>query len=163
MKNKRTLTLNHEQALKGIHGKVSHAFGPLLRIWSIMDKDKEAALQELSENNGDCPPVLAVIPLFKQSILLLGQVFNTNSYVRRRNVLQTLNDGKSKRKDVLRDQSYCLKDVNNQFLFGEHFEDESSKNVNAKQKQREKTSYVIKPMNVNIRPIYNFLVLTYYH
>lgn len=107
--------------------------------------------------------MLAVISLFKQSIPLLGQVFNTNSYVRRRNVLQTLNDGKSKRKDVLRDQSYCLKDVNNQFLFGEHFEDESSKSVNAKQKQREKTSYVIKPMNVNIRPIYNFLFLTYYH
>ena len=42
-----------------------------------MEEEKEAVFQELSENNGDCSPVLVVSSLFEQSILLSGQVFNT--------------------------------------------------------------------------------------
>ena len=33
--NKRALTLNHEEALKGIHDKVNHVFGCLLPLWGI--------------------------------------------------------------------------------------------------------------------------------
>ena len=51
LENKRTLTLNQKEALKGIHDKVSHVFGALLRLWGIMKEEKEAAVQELSENN----------------------------------------------------------------------------------------------------------------
>ena len=96
MENKRTITLNHEEALKGIHNKVSHVFGLLLRLCGIMEEEKEAVFQELCENNGDCSPVLAVSSLFEQSVLLLGQFFNTTSYFRRKNVLETLIDNKSK-------------------------------------------------------------------
>ena len=45
-----------------------------------MEEEKEAAVQGLSENIEDCCPVLAVSFLFEQSILLLGQIFNTTSY-----------------------------------------------------------------------------------
>lgn len=39
----------------------------------IMEEEKEAVFQELSENNGDCSPVLVVSSLFEQSILLSAQ------------------------------------------------------------------------------------------
>ena len=119
-----------------IHDKVSHVFDPLSRLWGIMQEEKEAAIQELSENNGDCSPMLAVSSLFEQSILLLGKAFITTSYFRRKNVFEILIDGKSKVKEILREQSDSLNDASNQFLFGEHFENEFSKSVNAKQKSK---------------------------
>ena len=172
LENKRTLTLNHEKDLKGIHDKVSHVFGPLLRLWGIIEERKEAALQKFSQNNENCSPVLAVSFLFEQSIPLLGQAFNTTSYFRRENFLETLIDDKSKVKEILREQSDCLNDPSSQFLFGEHFENEFSKSVDVKQKpkslftglqkQRAKTNHVTKPMTVNTRPTYNFPSLTYH-
>ena len=74
LENKRKLILNHGETLKGIYDKVNHVFSHLLRLWSIMEEEKEAALQELSENNKDYSPVLVISSLFEQSILLLGQV-----------------------------------------------------------------------------------------
>ena len=32
--NRKTLTLNHEEALKSIHDKIGHVFGSLLKLWS---------------------------------------------------------------------------------------------------------------------------------
>ena len=75
LENKRKLILNHGETLKGIYDKVNHVFSHLLRLWSIMEEEKDAALQELSENNKDSSPVLVISSLFEQSILLLGQVF----------------------------------------------------------------------------------------
>ena len=94
-----------------------HVFDSLLQLWGIMEEEKEVALQELSESNGDCSPVLAVSSSFEQSILLLVQVFNTTLHFRRKNVHETLIDGKSKVNDILREQSDCLNDASNQFLF----------------------------------------------
>ena len=50
----------------------------------IMEEEKEAVFQELSENNGDCSPVLVVSSLFEQSVLLSAQVFNTPHIVEER-------------------------------------------------------------------------------
>lgn len=60
LKNKRTLILNYEEVIKGIHDKVSHLNGALLRLWSIIEEEEKAALQDFSENNGVCSPVLTV-------------------------------------------------------------------------------------------------------
>ena len=38
LENKRKLTINHEEALKSIDGKVSHVFAPLLQLWGIMEE-----------------------------------------------------------------------------------------------------------------------------
>ena len=139
-----------------------------------MEEEKEAEFQELSGNNGDCSPVLVVSSLFEQSILLSGQVFNTTSYIRRKSVFETLIDGKPKVKEILREQSECINDANNQFLFVEYFKNEFSKSDNTKQKskalftrlkkQRANASYVTKPMTVNTKPTYyyNFPDLTYH-
>ena len=52
------VTLNHDKTIKDIH-EVIHVFGPLLQLWDIMEEEKEAAFQELSENNGDCSPSIS--------------------------------------------------------------------------------------------------------
>ena len=72
---KRTLTLNHKETLNGIYNKVNHVFALLLGLWSITEKRKEAALQELSENICDCSPRLTLSSLAEQYILLLVQGF----------------------------------------------------------------------------------------
>ena len=79
LKNKRTLTLNYEEAVKGIHDKVSHLYGALLGLRGIIEEEEKAALQDFCENNGVSSPVLTVSSLSELSILLLGQVFNTTS------------------------------------------------------------------------------------
>ena len=83
-----------------------------------MEEEKKTAFQEVSENNGDFSLVLAVSSLFEQSVVLLGQFFNATSYFQKKNVVEILIDGKSKRKEILREQSDCLNDPNNQFLLG---------------------------------------------
>ena len=109
-----------------------HVFGPFLRLWDITEEEKEAALQELSENN----ETASKCSLFEQSFLLLVHVFSTTSYFRRTNILKSLIDSKSKVNEILREQSEFLNDARNQFLFGGHFENEFSKSDNANPKTR---------------------------
>ena len=56
----------------------------------------KAALLELDENNGDSSPIFDIASLFHLFRLLRGQVFSTSSYPRRKNILKTLTDGKSR-------------------------------------------------------------------
>ena len=41
LENKKELTLNHEEAVKGIHDKVSNVFVPLLWLWALWKKRKK--------------------------------------------------------------------------------------------------------------------------
>ena len=72
------LLLNYEEAVKGIHDKVSHLNGALLRLLdynvpSIIEEEEKAALQDFSENNGVSSPMLTVSFLSELSILLLAK------------------------------------------------------------------------------------------
>ena len=109
--------------------------------------------------------VTGISALFKQTILLLGQAFNSETYFQSKNVSDAFIEDKSKLKEILRDQSDSLNDLNyqsnslndlnnqsdsindlnnqsdsmndlnNQYLFDSHFE-EKNKNVNAKQRPK---------------------------
>ena len=85
---------------------------------------------------GDNTPLMEVSALFKQSILLLAQACNGTSYFRRKNILGTLINGKSKVKEILKEQSDSLNDFSNQYVFGSYFENEFSKSVTAKQRSK---------------------------
>lgn len=78
-------------------------FGLLLQF-GVIEEKKEASLQQLSENNRDFSPVLALFFFFEQFTLLVCRVFNTTSSLRRKNVLEDLTDDKSKVKEILREQ-----------------------------------------------------------
>ena len=56
------------------------------------------------------------------------------SIFQRKNILDTLIDGKSKVKKIWREESDSLNAVESQYSFGEHFEKEFSRHIGAKQK-----------------------------
>ena len=80
---------------------------------------------------------------FEQTILLVGQVFNSVAYQRYINVLNLLKDNNVKVKETLREPMLILKEpmsnldaIDNDYLFGEKFEEELSKITSTKQKSK---------------------------
>ena len=57
--------------------------------------------------------------VIKQTILLVGQVFNSVVYKRRLNVLNTLIDDNVKVKEILKEPMLNLDAIDNDYLFGE--------------------------------------------
>ena len=62
--------------------------------------------------------------LFEQTILLVGQVFNSLAYQRRLNVLNTLIDNNVKVKEMLKEPMLNLHAIDNDCLFREKFEEQ---------------------------------------
>ena len=62
--------------------------------------------------------------LFEQTILLVGQVFNSLAYQRRLNVLNTLIDNNVKVKEMLKEPMLNLHAIDNDYLFREKFEEQ---------------------------------------
>ena len=85
LENKRTLTFNREEAFKSTHNKVSHVFGPLLRLWGIIKEEEESGLQDLSEN---CSLVLAVLPFLSNlfyywvKFLIPSRIFEERTFLK---------------------------------------------------------------------------------
>lgn len=115
---------------------MSKVFGHLLLLWGTIEEEKEAVLQELSENNGVGSAVSVVSSLSEQWFLLFRSSFNTTSCFWKKNVLKTLTDEKSKVNEILGEQSDCLNETSNQFLFGEPFQNQFRKRFNAKQNSK---------------------------
>ena len=57
--SKKLSTLNQEKALKGTQEKVASILGPLTRLWSIMEAEREALADddEATSGHGDCNSV----------------------------------------------------------------------------------------------------------
>ena len=136
MENHKHFTVNHEESLKNIQDRIGHVFGPLLQLWAIMDEEKEVALEDLRARGEDTSHLNQISALFEQSVSFLCQAFNSTSYHRRKSILETLIDGKTKVRDILKEQSQLLNNADNKFLFGPHFESEFTKAVTAKQKSK---------------------------
>ena len=116
--SKKLSTLNQEKALKGTQDKVALILGPLTRLWSIMEAEREALPDDDEAISGH----MEIATLFEQSILLISQAFNAMTYHRRLNILNTLIDNSIKVKEILKERSLDLDDMENPYLFGEKFE-----------------------------------------
>ena len=119
--NKKLPNLNQEKTLKGTQEKVASILGPLTRLWNIMEAEREA----LPDSNNDeaTSGHMEIATLFEQSILLIGQAFNAVTYYRRLNILDTLIDNSIRVKEILKERSLDLEDMENPYLFGEKFEE----------------------------------------
>ena len=42
IENKNTLILDHEDALKSLHDKIGNVFGPLLKLWTVMEEERRS-------------------------------------------------------------------------------------------------------------------------
>ena len=127
--NSKFTTLKWEKTLKTIQDKVISVFGPLTKLWLLIDSEKE--------NNQDDPALAECAEVFDQAILMLSQVFNNVAYHRRENVLSTLIDSSSKVKKILKVKSSDLNDSGNKFLFGEDFETQLLKDSKAIKKSQD--------------------------
>ena len=116
--SKKLSTLNQEKALKGTQDKVALILGPLTRLWSIMEAEREA----LSDDDEAISGHMEIATLFEQSILLISQAFNAITYHRRLNILNILIDNSIKVNEILKERSLDLDDMENPYLFGEKFE-----------------------------------------
>ena len=92
--------------------------GPLTRLWNIMKAEQETFSDDDDEATSGH---MEIATLFEQSILLLGQAFNAITYRRRLNILNTLIDNSIKVKEVLKERSLDLDDMESPYLFGEKF------------------------------------------
>ena len=80
--------------------------------------------------------VIAISRLFDQAVLLVGQVYNSIGYQRRLNILLALINNNTKVKEILKEESLKLDDVDNGYLFGERFEKKLAKITSARQKSK---------------------------
>ena len=67
--------------------------------------------------------VIEISRLFDQAVLLVAQVYNSIGIQRRLNMLSALIDGNTKFKEILKEESLKLDQVDNEQLFEDRFED----------------------------------------
>ena len=84
VENRKTLILNHEDALESINDKIDHVFGSLLNLLTAIEEEKQMAMEDITSQNRDNNPLMEVPTLFEKSILFLEQAFNAVSYFKRR-------------------------------------------------------------------------------
>ena len=82
----------------------------------------EAEREALPDDDEAISGHMEIATLFEQSILLISQAFNAITYHRRLNILNILIDNSIKVKEILKERSLDLDDMENPYLFGEKFE-----------------------------------------
>lgn len=119
--------LKVDDALEKIQDKVVQVMGPLARVWYAVEAtttdSQPLSAEELSK-------------AIEQSVLILGQAFNSVTYYRRLNVLSAIMPESKKAKTKLKDESKMLElsDVN---LFGSKFQQKIIETAKAKKKSKE--------------------------
>lgn len=74
--------------------------------------------------------------LFDLTTLLVGQADNSIGYQRRLNILSVLIDNNAKIKEILKEESLTLDNIDNKCLFRYRFEEKLAKITRAKQKSK---------------------------
>ena len=123
LENKKSSTLYHEKILKGIQEKIVSVLAPLTQLWSFMEEERELISPDDEASDGH----QEIASLFEQTILLVGQAFNSVAYQRRLNVLNTLIDNSVNVKEILKEPMLNLDTIDNDYLFGEKFEEQLPK------------------------------------
>ena len=95
--------LNQDQSLVYLKRRISFIYGPLNKIWTASEAEKEA----LSNENSEISPyeenrLITTSYLMDQVILLLGQAINTCAYIRIFNILMSLMRDKKKAEMMLK-------------------------------------------------------------
>ena len=79
---------------------------------------------------------IVISRLFDLTTLLVGQVDNSIGYQRRLNILSVLIDNNAKIKEILKEESLTLDNIDNKCLFRYRFEEKLAKITRAKQKSK---------------------------
>ena len=129
---KKSKTLSVRKTLKGIQGKVVLTLAPLTKLMGIMEEERELIPAEQVKGSG----MIMISRIFDQAVLLVGQVYNLVVYQRRLNILSALIDNKTKVKEILKEDSLKLDNVDNSYLFRDHLQEKFVKITSALQKSK---------------------------
>ena len=100
--------------MKGTQEKVASILALLAKFWNIREAEREI-------NDKVVSGYMEIVGLFEQIFLFIGQAFNSVTYQRRLNVLNTLTDNGTKVKGILKERSLKLDHIKNPYFFGEKF------------------------------------------
>ena len=96
--------------------------------------EKEDVLADLKARAEDTSQLQQIYSLFEQSGLFVCQALNSTSYHRRKSILGTILDRKTKAREILKEHSGSLNHIDNNCLLRSHSESEFSKSINANKK-----------------------------
>lgn len=83
------IALNQDRLVANIQQRISFTMGPLCRLWSMMEVEKNALLASTETDDIQSTNIGPMSELFDQTVLLFGQAYNSCSYLRRFNVLMS--------------------------------------------------------------------------
>ena len=119
-----------DKLLRKFQEKTLNIMGPMSRLWHTLENASNSEEQKVELSIDDFRVII------EQSITLTGQLFNSLTYQRRLNVLQSITTKDSKAKQLLRDKASLL-ESNGKHLFGSNFEEDIIKTLKSKKKCEE--------------------------
>lgn len=122
-----------------IQQRISFTMGPLCRLWSLMEGEKTSLSSSPDVDQNQLESINMMSQLFDQTILLLGQAYNSCSYLRMFNVLMSFIPDKKKVESMLKEMSssFVPSEKTEPALFGPKYEDMVSKFLSSKNKSKE--------------------------
>ena len=105
-KQDKYIGLNQDKTLDNLQQRIAFVYGPVTKIWTAMEAEKESYLVEEGETNH----LFEMSKLFDQVFLLLGQAMNSCSSFRRFNVLMSFVGDRKRVKSMLKDNATAFTD-----------------------------------------------------
>lgn len=118
-----------------IQNRLGHVFGVLLQLCSIMQVEKEEVLTDLNVRGEYTSQQKQIFSLFEKSVSFLCQAFNSTLHHRRKSILETLIDGYTKVREIMKKQPDSSNHTDNNFLLISPNQPTSSKNQNLQIKE----------------------------
>ena len=128
----RYICLNQDQTLGNLQQRIAFVYGPLTKIWTAVEADKESYPADERETN----PLFEMSKLFDQVILFLGQAMNSCFYIRHFNALMPFVRDKKRVDSMLKDNATAFSDAGN-MLFGPNYKELLVKSLSAKNRSKE--------------------------
>ena len=114
---------------------------------SVMEEERELIpVDEQVEGS----VMIVISRTFDQAVLFVGQVNNSIEFQIRLSILSALIDNNAKVKEILKEESLKLDHVNNEYFFGNLFEEKLAKINSAKQKSKSLFNGASKKANISI-------------
>jgi len=101
--------LTFDSRMERVQQKIVNVYAPLSKVWKSVDDFKNG-------NRNDGMEIDSVLSLLDQTVMLVGQAFNSVSYYRRFNALQAITKDPRKTKKMLKEKNTVL--IQEQEKFG---------------------------------------------
>ena len=123
------------QTLQNLQHQLSLILGPLSKVWNMIEIEKDLVLDSSEVSPEEESQVKGMCGLFEQTVTLVAQAFNTTAYYRRTNILSSVIQDQKRVKELLNEMADSF-ETEQEWLFGEKFEEHVSKTATSKQKSK---------------------------